>query len=91
MSLPILLRGWRKGDWLRPIGLGGKKKLSDLFVDLKYSLVDKERAIVMVPGDKPDSNFSDGGRHIAALLFNRIDDSVKITEFTKKVWRIRLL
>ena len=48
LSFPFLLRGWRKGDWMRPVGVGGKKKLSDLFTDLKLSLEEKSRALVVV-------------------------------------------
>ena len=36
---------------MRPMGLAGTKKLSDLFVDLKYSLVDKARSLVLELGD----------------------------------------
>ena len=32
---PILFRRWRPGDAMRPLGLGGTKKLSDIFTDLK--------------------------------------------------------
>ena len=51
LYFPFLLRGWRKGDWMRPVGVGGKKKLSDIFTDLKLSLEEKSRALVVVlPG-----------------------------------------
>lgn len=30
LTLPFLLRGWQNGDWMRPVGLNGKKKLSDI-------------------------------------------------------------
>lgn len=35
LTLPFLLRGWQNGDWMRPVGLNGKKKLSDIFTGLK--------------------------------------------------------
>lgn len=51
LTLPFLLRGWQNGDWMRPVGLNGKKKLSDLFTDLKLSLEEKSRVLVVVlPG-----------------------------------------
>ena len=51
LTLPFLLRGWQNGDWMRPVGLNGKKKLSDIFSGLKMSIEEKSRALVIVlPG-----------------------------------------
>lgn len=51
LTLPFLLRGWQNGDWMRPVGLNGKKKLSDIFTDLRLSIEEKSRALVIVlPG-----------------------------------------
>lgn len=73
LTLPFLLRGWQNGDWMRPVGLNGKKKLSDIFTGLRLSIEEKSRALVIVlPGsanegavrgdsssDVPDSEASD--------------------------------
>lgn len=48
LTLPFLLRGWQNGDWMRPVGLNGKKKLSDLFTGLRLSIEEKSRALVIV-------------------------------------------
>lgn len=48
LTFPFLLRGWQNGDWMRPVGLNGKKKLSDIFTDLKMSIEEKSRALVIV-------------------------------------------
>lgn len=48
LTLPFLLRGWQNGDWMRPVGLNGKKKLSDIFTGLKLSIEEKSRALVIV-------------------------------------------
>ena len=51
LTLPFLLRGWQNGDWMRPVGLNGKKKLSDIFTSLRLSIEEKSRALVIVlPG-----------------------------------------
>lgn len=51
LTLPFLLRGWQNGDWMRPVGLNGKKKLSDIFTGLRLSIEEKSRALVIVlPG-----------------------------------------
>lgn len=51
LTLPFLLRGWQNGDWMRPVGLNGKKKLSDIFTGLRLSIEEKSHALVIVlPG-----------------------------------------
>lgn len=51
LTLPFLLRGWQNGDWMRPVGLNGKKKLSDIFTGLRLSIEEKSRALLIVlPG-----------------------------------------
>lgn len=51
LTLPFLLRGWQNGDWMRPVGLNGKKKLSDIFTGLRLSIEEKSRALVIVLPD----------------------------------------
>ena len=68
LEFPFVVRKWRQGDWMRPMGMTGKKKLSDMFVDLKMSIADKEKALV-IAGE---------GSHVLALLCRRIDGSVRI-------------
>lgn len=84
------LRPWREGDWLRPLGMGGRrKKLSDLFVDLGFDAFDKADAWVLAsPDSAPDDGPAAQERasvccpeppsHIWALIGRRIDESVKI-------------
>ena len=86
LKFPFVCRGWRNGDWMIPLGMKGKKKLSDMFTDLKYSYQDKENALVLVD--------CTGGRaekqHIAALLGARIDDHYKVSDRTTSIIRITL-
>ena len=82
LPFPFVLRSWQKGDWLNPLGLRGRKKLSDMFVDLKFNLLDKQDAIVL-----QTSTLEDG--HIGALIGQRIDDSLKVTPDTHTVLMIR--
>ena len=35
LATPLTVRGWRDGDRMRPLGLGGTKSLQDLFTDRK--------------------------------------------------------
>ena len=86
LKFPFVCRGWRNGDWMIPLGMKGKKKLSDMFTDLKYNYQDKENALVLVDctGDRAEK------QHIAALLGARIDDQYKVSDRTTSIIRITL-
>ena len=64
----------------------GKKKLSDLFNDLKYSQFEKESSLVIVDcrGDMAEN------QRVTAVLPVRIDDRYKVTSDTKEIIRIRI-
>src|SRR5574341_561502 len=58
---PLRIRAWRPGDVFRPLGLSGKKKLQDFFVDAKVPrwlrrriplVLDARGEIVWVVGDR---------------------------------------
>lgn len=61
LTLPFLLRGWQNGDWMRPVGLNGKKKLSDIFIGLRLSIEEKSRALVIVLPDSASEGAGRGG------------------------------
>ena len=63
LTLPFLLRGWQNGDWMRPVGLNGKKKLSDIFTGLRLSIEEKSRALVIV---LPGSASEEAGRGVSS-------------------------
>lgn len=72
------VREWRKGDWMCPLGMNGRrKKLSDIFSDAKMDLAAKEAATVLADGD-----------HVLAILCTRIDEAVKVTPDTKRLLKI---
>lgn len=81
-SMPALARHWMPGDWICPLGLRGRKKLSDLFTDLKLSLVDKERIIVFLAHDDP--------HRVLAIPGLRIDESIRISADTKRICKLTL-
>ena len=84
LPFPLKLRRWTSGDWMQPLGLRGRKKLSDLFVDLKWSLPEKEQAAVL---EHPDG----AAGHIGALLCCRVDESLKVRPYTKEILEISIL
>lgn len=83
LPFPLGIRRWQAGDWMMPLGLGGSKKLSDLFVDLKWSLPRKENALVL---EHPDGRKG----HVGALLCERIDEAIKVTDKTVRILQIIL-
>jgi tRNA(Ile)-lysidine synthase len=74
----LFVRSWRDGDALRPVGLGGTKKLQDLFVDRKVPraarhrlplVVDERDRVVWVPGHALNEVYqaSAGGNAVVVL------------------------
>ena len=74
---------WTAGDWIRPLGMRGRKKLQDWFKDRHFSIVDKKRAVVV-----RDSGLTDA-HHVVAIAGYTIDEAYKITADTRRVFRIR--
>lgn len=80
LKFPLEIRNWRIGDWFVPLGMKGKKKLSDFFVDEKFTIQQKENTFVMVSGDD-----------IVCILGHRIDDRYKLTNATTSIYKINLI
>lgn len=47
LGFPLKVRGYRAGDKMKPFGISGSKKLSDIFTDLHWSMLQKDRAVVI--------------------------------------------
>ena len=86
LKFPFVLRRWRQGDWMIPLGMKGKKKISDLFTDLKYGHIEKEGAVIIVDcaGDVAEQ------QHVAGVAGVRIDDRYKVTQHTETIIRITI-
>jgi tRNA(Ile)-lysidine synthase len=80
LEFPIVFRRWSIGDWLIPLGMRGKRKVSDIFSDMKYDSAAKNNAIVMTDGT--------GCQRIAALLWVRMDSRYKVDAQTDTIIRI---
>ncbi len=77
LNYPLVLRNWNKGDWFIPLGMKGKKKLSDFMIDKKIPLNLKKRILVLL---------SKGS--IAWVAGQRIDDRFKINSNTRRILKI---
>ena len=87
MAFPFVCRAWRQGDWFVPFGLKGRKKVSDLFADLKFTQMDKAKALMIVDcrGDLAEN------QHIAGVLGYRIDDRYKVDQTTRNIILMTIL
>ena len=88
LRFPFVCRRWRMGDWLVPLGMRGKKKVSDIFTDLKYNALEKDSAIILI--DTCTEGLAEQ-QHIAGLLGLRMDDSYKVTPSTRTILKISIL
>ncbi|TLV01306.1 tRNA lysidine(34) synthetase TilS [Dyadobacter luticola] len=52
LIFPLTIRSWQQGDKFQPFGMQGKqKKISDLLIDRKLSLFEKEEVQVLINGN----------------------------------------
>ena len=76
--LPLFVRKWKKGDYFYPLGMKGKKKLSNFFIDQKITRVEKEKIWLLCDADD----------HIIWIIGYRSDDRFKITNQTTDIIKI---
>lgn len=77
LQFPMRLRRWKEGDWFVPLGMSGRKKLSDYLIDKKVSIAEKKRQFVLISGDD-----------IVWVVGRRLDDRFCITRTTENVLKI---
>jgi tRNA(Ile)-lysidine synthase len=74
LTYPLVVRRWEHGDSFYPLGMNGKKKLSDFFIDLKVPISQKDNIFVLE---------SEG--QIAWIIGFRLDNRYKISSRTQNV------
>jgi tRNA(Ile)-lysidine synthase len=79
LKYPLKLRKWKEGDAFIPYGMNHNKKLSDFFIDNKFSIVEKENAWLLISGNT-----------IAWLVGHRIANGFKVTNETTDILKIEL-
>lgn len=80
LKWPLEIRKWQAGDSFVPLGMKGRKKVSDFLIDEKVSLMDKENTFVLLSDNE-----------LVWLIGYRINNQYKITENTRKVLRLELI
>jgi len=73
----LILRNWHPGDWFIPLGMKGRKKISDFLIDLKVPVYDKKKVLVLESEGK-----------IVWVCGLRLDDRFKVTDSTNKILKI---
>ena len=71
---------WETGDWIRPLGAPGKKKLQDWFTDHHIPADEKPFVRLYKRADDP--------HHVVAIAGWCIDHSVRVTQSTRRILRI---
>lgn len=75
VEMPLTVRSWHEGDRFQPLGMRGKKKISDLLIEQKVPRIKKLEIPILV----------DARGLVVAVWPWRIGDDFKITTKTKKV------
>lgn len=79
LQFPLMLKKWEQGEYFQPLGMDGFKKLSDFFIDEKFSIPEKENCWILYSNGK-----------VVWITGHRIDNRFKITSETKQVLRITI-
>lgn len=76
---PLMVRGRQPGDYIKPLGMSGTKKLQDFFVDSKVPKFKRDSVAIVQDKEK-----------IIWVAGFSIDDRVKVDNQTKRILRLRL-
>jgi tRNA(Ile)-lysidine synthase len=75
----LTIRSWQEGDWFQPLGMPGRKKLSDFFVDQKIPVHLKEHIPIICQQDE-----------IIWIGGLRLDERYRVKPETKQAYRLEL-
>lgn len=78
ISFPLTIRKWEEGDYFYPLGMKGRKKISDFLVDIKVPLPDKDSIYVLEMNGK-----------IIWVAGYRIDNRFRVKASTTDILLIR--
>jgi tRNA(Ile)-lysidine synthase len=80
LHFPLILRKWQNGDYFQPLGMKGLKKLSDFFIDNKFSIIEKEETWLLASGNK-----------VVWIAGHRIDHRFRITGRTRNIFMVQII
>ena len=79
LKFPLELRHWTEGDSFYPFGMQNRKKVSDYFIDNKFSLPEKEKTWLLVSDNE-----------IIWIIGSRLDNRFRISETTTEIVEFEL-
>lgn len=79
IEMPLKLRTWQQGDVFYPLGMRGKKKVSDFMIDSKIPVTLKGELLIL-----------ESAGQIVWIVGHRLDDRYKITDRTTQLLKIEL-
>ncbi len=79
MHFPLEIRRWKEGDYFYPLGMTGKKKLSNFFKDQKIPVNQKETIWLLLSAGE-----------VVWVINHRLDNRFKVTDNTIEILRIKL-
>lgn len=79
VKFPLTVRSWQKGDSFIPLGMKGKKKLSDFFGEQKLATEEKKNIPII-----------ESGGMIVWVAGKRLDERFKLTDSTTTVYQLTI-
>jgi len=77
LEFPLIIRNWKSGDKFMPLGMTNFKKLSNFFIDNKFSIIEKQNSLIL-----------ENKKDIVWIIGNRLDNRYKLTKDTKNILKI---
>ena len=79
LHFPLTIGPWKNGDKFISLGMKGFKKISDYFIDQKFSLIKKKQTYLMISNND-----------IVCIIGERLDDRFKLVQNSKKVYIVTI-
>jgi len=79
LKRPLFLRRRKEGDKFQPLGMRGRKKVKDFFIDLKIPREERDKIPLLISKDR-----------IAWIVGYRLDENFKVTRNTRRILRIKV-
>ena len=76
---PLIVRNRRDGDWFQPLGMAGRQKIKNFFIDHKIPAAKRDDVLLIVDGIS-----------VIAIENTHVNERVKITGETKKVLQMKV-
>jgi tRNA(Ile)-lysidine synthase len=81
LEFPLLVRNWIAGDSFYPLGMNGKKKVSDFLNDLKLNPVEKQNVRLLI----------NKNQEILWIIGYRADNRFRVQNFEEELIKIEAI